>query len=316
MAEATADRTSGPAPPVDLSGDPGRRRTERTIRSLLYVAAAMSILISVAIVGSLVVEAFSFLRTLAGPELFTPRGWFPRQQLFDLVTLVAGSVLITGVAVVIALPLGLGAAIYLAEYARAGVRRTLKPILEVLAGIPSVVIAFFALAVISPSLVVPFTAASSDFNMLTAGLGVGLVIIPLVASVSEDALRSVPAALREASYGLGAQRLTTVTRVVLPAAVSGLIASFILAISRALGETLVVTIVAGASQGSPRSFDLLGRGITLTAAMAGLATGTDQVRGATNAFQSLFFVGLLLFLITVGLNLVAEFVVRRLRQRY
>jgi phosphate transport system permease protein len=299
---------------VDLAGDPRRRRTERTIKTVLLTAAAFSIVISVAIVLSLVFEAIGFLQSR--PSL-VDEGWFPRRGEFDLLTLVTGSLLVTGVAMVVAVPVGLGAAIYLSEYARPRIRRVLKPVLEVLAGIPSVVLGFFALAVISPSLIAALNPdASQPFNMAAAGVGVGILTLPLVASVSEDALRAVPGALREASFGMGAKKLTTVVQVVIPAAVSGLIASFILAVSRALGETMVVAIATGASGGTLRTFNIWGPGQTMTAAMASLAAGTDQVRGASNAFASLFLVGLLLFLITVSLNLVADVVVRRIRQRY
>lgn len=314
MAQATVERAVGQAGrPVDLSGDPRRRRRERTVRGVLFAAAAFSVLISVAIVLSLVFEAILFLRT---NPLLVADGWVPREGRFDVLTLVIGSALITGIAMLIAVPVGLGAAIYLAEYARPRVRRVLKPILEVLAGIPSVVLGFFALAVVSPSLVQRINPASNLFNFVSAGICVGILIIPLVASISEDAMRSVPAALREASFGMGARRLTTVMQVVLPAAISGLVASFIIAVSRALGETMVVTIATGASGSALRSIDVFGPGQTMTAAMASLATGSDQVRGAGNAFLSLFFVGLLLFIITVALNLLADVVVQRLRQRY
>jgi phosphate transport system permease protein len=299
---------------AELRGDPRRRRTERVVRTVLLVAAAFSIVISLGIVLSLVFEAAGFLAT--GPALVAD-GWFPRRGQFDVLTLVTGSVLVTGVAMLVAVPVGLGAAIYLAEYAKPRLRRILKPILEVLAGIPSVVLGFFALAVIGPQVVQRINPnAAEPFTMAAAGIGVGFLTVPLIASVSEDAMRAVPAALREASYGMGAKRLTTVVRVVIPAAVSGLVASFILAVSRALGETMVVAIATGASGGTLRTFDVWGPGQTMTAAMASLAIGTDQVTGATNAFQSLFFVGLLLFAITVTLNLLADLFVRRTRQRY
>ncbi len=216
----------------------------------------------------------------------------------------------------IAAPLGLGAAIYLSEYARPRIRRTLKPILEILAGIPSVVLGYFALTWISPNLVQRLFEPPSIFNMMGAGIGVGILVTPLVASISEDALRAVPQTLREASYGLGARRSATVIRVVIPAAVSGIVASLILGVSRAIGETMVVAMAAGAVGGGLFTANPLDPGITMTAAMASLAIGSDQVAGAGNAFQSLFFVGLLLFLITLVLNVASERFVRRVRQRY
>jgi phosphate transport system permease protein len=216
----------------------------------------------------------------------------------------------------VAAPLGLGAAIYLSEYARPRVRRVLKPALEILAGVPSVVLGFFALTFISPELIQRSFDGATQSNLLAAGIGVGVLTIPLVASIAEDAMRSVPESLREASYGMGARKVTTSVRVVIPAAVSGLVAAFIVAVSRAIGETMVVFIAAGATGGSLFTVNVLEQGQTMTAAMAAVASGTDQVRGAGLTFQSLFFVGLLLFVVTLVLNLLADRFVRRVRQRY
>ena len=188
--------------------------------------------------------------------------------------------------------------------------------LEILAGIPSVVLGFFALTFISPEIIQRLKSDAELFNLAAAGIGVGILTIPLVASIAEDAMSSVPNALREASYGMGARKVTTSVRVVIPAAVSGLVAAFIVAISRAIGETMVVFIAAGAGGGSARNFDIFSSGQTMTAAMASLAAGTDQVSGAGLTFQSLFFVGALLFVVTLTLNLVAGRFVRRVRQKY
>jgi phosphate transport system permease protein len=188
--------------------------------------------------------------------------------------------------------------------------------LEVLAGIPSVVLGFFALTWISPEIVQRLNADAPQSNLLAAGIGVGILTIPLIASISEDAMRAVPGSLREASYGMGARKITTVVRVVIPAAVSGLVAAFIVAVSRAIGETMVVFIAAGATGGSLYTHDPFEPGQTMTAAMAAQASGTDAVRGAALTFQSLFFVGLLLFLITLVLNVIADRFVRRVRQKY
>jgi phosphate transport system permease protein len=224
--------------------------------------------------------------------------------------------MITLVALVVALPLGLGAAIYLSEYARPAVRRALKPTLEILAGVPSVVLGFFALSFITPSIMQAIWEDTQVFNYGAAGIAVGVLIIPLVASVAEDAMRAVPQSLREASYGLGAKRWHTSLRVIFPAALSGIVAAVILGFARALGETMVVAIAAGASGGALLNVDITQGGTTMTAAMASLAIGSDQVAGDSSAFQSLFFVGLLLFVMTLGLNVLSERLVRRFRQRY
>ena len=299
----------------DLRGDPRRMRKERIVAGVLRTAAALSILISVLIVLSLVGQALEFLRKVDLASLFEI-GWFPRRGLFDVRTLVVGTLLVTLVAMVVATPLGLGAAIYLSEYAPPRLRRVLKPALEILAGIPSVVVGFFALTFLAPEVVKRIWSDSAQFNLAAAGIGVGILVVPLIASIAEDAMRAVPRHLREAAYGLGARKAVVSARVVVPAAVSGIVAALIVAVSRAIGETMVVAIAAGASGGSLFNLDITQPGQTMTAAMASLATGTDQVRGNDAAFQSLFFVGLLLFLITLALNVVAARFVRRVRQKY
>jgi phosphate transport system permease protein len=275
----------------------------------------VSILISVAIVLSLVFEAISFLSQIQLSQLFAD-GWFPRRGQFSIPTVLVGTFIITIVAIALAAPIGLASAIYLSEYAGPRVRGVVKPTLEILAGIPSVVLGFFALTWISPNVVQAIFSGAKGFNLLAAGIGVGILTIPLVASISEDAMRAVPGALREASYGLGARKLRTSVRVVVPAALSGIVAAMILAISRAIGETMVVALAAGATGGALFTLNPLGPGQTLTGAMASLAAGSDQVTGNTAAFQSLFFLGLLLFLMTLGLNVLGDTFVRRTRQKY
>lgn len=296
-----------------LSGDPSRRRQERRIRRFFFGAAMLSIVISGAIVFSLFGNAFNFITNVDLGSLWSS-GWFPRRGLYDIKSIFIGTMVIAGVGMLVATPLGLGAAIYLAEYARPKVRRVLKPIIEVLAGIPSVVIGFFALAFISPDVVQRLFTDASFFNMLSAGIGVGILVTPLVATISEDAMRSVPLALREASYGLGARKMATTVRVVIPAAVSGIVASLIIGLSRGIGETMVVTMAAG--QTGAFTLDPLDPGLTMTSAMTQLAIGSDQVKGAAFTFDSLFFVGLLLFLMTLLLNVLSERFVRKVRQRY
>lgn len=298
-----------------LSGNKARHRREKIVHAIFKAAAVLSVLISAAIVLSLVGRAFAFITSVDLASLWSS-GWFPRRGLYDLRTIIVGTLVIAGIGMLVATPLGLGAAIYLSEYAKPRLRRTLKPILEILAGIPSVVIGFFALTFISPEIVQRLFTNASFFNMMAAGIGVGILVTPLVASISEDAMRSVPSALREASYGLGARKRATTTSIVLPAAVSGIVASLIVGISRAIGETMVVAIAAGASGGSALTFDPTEPGQTMTAAMTALAIGSDQVKGAENTFESLFFVGLLLFFFTLVLNVLSERFVRRVRQRY
>lgn len=303
------------AAPGDLVGDPRRRKKEAFVRNVFKAAAVSSIIISALIVLSLVGRAFDFLFSIDLGLLWS-KGWFPRTPLFDVKTIVAGTLMVSLVAMLVAAPLGLGAAMYLSEYAKPQVRRLLKPALEVLAGVPSVVLGVFALNFISPEIVKRFFSGAGIFNALAAGIAVGVLVTPLVASVAEDAMRAVPTSLREASFGLGARKVTTTLKVVFPAAVSGIVASIILGLSRAIGETMIVAVAAGATGGSLFSLNLLDQMQTMTGAMAALATGGDQVKGAISAVDSLYFVGLLLFLMTLALNIVSERFVRKVRQRY
>jgi phosphate transport system permease protein len=306
-----------PDAPLDLSGDPRRHRREKAIGGLFLTAAAASLLISVLILYSLFSNGWEFFSDVEWSTVFSD-AWNPRQNAFSITTLLVGSLVVTAVAMVVATPLGLGAAIYLSEYARPRVRATLKPILEVLAGVPSVVLGFFALTWIAPNVVGRFFGEESGRggSMLAAGIGVGILTIPLVASVSEDAMRAVPDSLRQASAGMGARRMTTTIRVVLPAAVSGLVAAMILAVSRAIGETMVVFIAGGAAATAQFTTNPLDSSLTMTAAMASLATGSDRVAGAGLAVPSLYFVGIALFAVTLLLNVIGNGFVRRVRQAY
>ncbi len=307
----------------DLRGNPRRVRRERRMKGVLFAASLTSILVSVLILFTLFREAWSFasglVRTTGIGALLdsgAKPGWYPRDGRFDLLTIVGGSLIVSAVAMVVAVPLGLGAAVYLSEYASQRARRWLKPVLEVLAGVPSVVFGFFALRVLGPDLVKPVFGTAQNTSLLVTGVAIGLLVTPLMASISEDSLRAVPSALREASTGLGARRSTTVVKVVLPAAVSGIVAALIISMSRAIGETMVAALASGRLGQSPRTFDPREPGLTMTAAMAQLAQGSDQVVGSGLAFQSLFFVGALLFLMTLGLNMLANRVVRRVRNKY
>jgi phosphate transport system permease protein len=278
-------------------------------------SAALSIVVSAGIVVALAGQALGFLTSINLSRL-AAGGWFPRSNDFGVPTLVTGTMLVTLIALTVAAPIGLGAALYLSEYANRRVRRVLKPILETLAGIPSVVLGFFALAVLNPVVVQGVFGTESTFTYMAAGIAVGILIVPLVASVAEDAMFAVPDALREAAFGIGARRMTVAVRVVVPAAISGIAAALILAVSRAIGETMIVAIAAGATGGSTFTLNPLDGGQTLTGAIASLAIGSDQVRGSTQAFPSLYFVGLLLFSLTLTLNVISDRFVRRVRRRY
>ena len=298
-----------------MGGSKRRHRKERLVRILFLSAAVLGLVISIAIVLALVEQAISWLFDIQLGWLWA-EGWFPRANEFDVLTIFAGTVMVALIAMLVATPLGLGAAAYLSEYATPRTRRTLKPILETLASVPSVVLGYFALQVINPDLVRKLFASAGTFNYLAAGLAVGILTIPLVASVAEDAMHAVPNALREGAYGIGARRMTVTLRVVFPAAVSGIVAALILGFSRAVGETMVVAIAAGATGGSSRSFHPLDGGQTMTGAISSLAIGSDQVRGSGFAFEALYFVGLMLFVFTFLLNVVSERFVRRVRSKY
>lgn len=297
-----------------LQGTPSRRRRERRIEWTLRVAASISLLISVLIVLTLIREATVFLGSIELSQLVGD-AWRPSQGQFDLRTIVVASTVIAGIAMLVAVPLGVGAAVYLSEYATSKVRRWVKPVLEVLAGVPSIVIGFFALTFITPEIVQRIFGSANLFNMLSAGLGVGILVTPLMASITEDALRSIPMSLREASYGLGARKRTTVIRVVLPAAISGIVAAFIISVSRAIGETMVVTLAAGGSGSAPFTMNPLDPSLTMTSAIANLAVGSDAPT-VGDRFASLYFVGLLLFVSTLGLNILGDRIVRKYRKAY
>jgi len=300
----------------DLTLSSRRRKSNTLMKCVLATSSYITLAITVLILFILFRDARSFFVDVPKGDLWNI-GWFPRRGYFDIKTLLIGSLMVTGIAMLVAVPIGLGVAVYLSEFARPKVRKVLKPIVELLAGIPSVVIGYFAISFINPNIFTKiFDGANKAFNIASAGVAVGILTIPIIASVAEDAMRAVPVALREASYGLGAQRVDTTFRVVLPASISGVIAALILGVSRAIGETMVVAIAAGAVGGGLFSTDPLQPGQTMTAAMAALGFGSDQVAGSGLAFQSLFLIGFLLFVITLLLNLAGDRLVRRIREEY
>lgn len=295
-----------------LSRRDGRTAVDAVVGRTLAVAGALSIVISLAIVFVLFRDALGFVTEDGLANLGDPN-WRPRSDQYGILAPILGTLWVTLVAIVIAGPIGLGAAVYLSEYATPRVRKVIKPVIEVLASIPSVVVGVFAFRFIAPEITQRIFSGSPTANLMVAGIGVGLLCIPLMTSVSEDALRAVPGALREASYGIGARKITTVVRIVVPAAISGLVAGVILTVSRAIGETMVVFIAAGGSAARPDG--PLDPGMTITSAMTGVLSGSDQA-STGKAYQSVFFLGLVLFLITLALNSIADRFVRRVRQTY
>jgi phosphate transport system permease protein len=307
-AEAAAPRAARLDPRLDR-----RHRNQRLIRGSLLLCSVVTILTTAGIVGMLLYESVSFFRHVSVLEFLTGRQWTPlfMDQSFGVLPLLTGSLLIAAGAALVALPVGLAAAIYLSEYAKDGVRRVLKPVLEVLAGIPTVVYGFFALTFVTP-IIRSVWPGTDVYNALSASIVVGIMIIPMVASLSEDAMAAVPRSLREGAYALGATKYEVATRTVVPAALSGIVASFILAISRAIGETMIVTIAAGGQ--ANLTLNPLRSVQTMTAYIAQTATG-ELAHGSVE-YQTIFAVGLTLFTITLVMNIISIFVLRRFREVY
>jgi phosphate transport system permease protein len=287
---------------------------EGIIKLILISAAAVSILTTFGILISVAVPAIEFFAEIPMPTFLFGTEWTPlfKDGSFGVLPLVSGTLVITAIAVLVAIPLGLGSAIYLSEYAPARVRRVLKPTLEVLAGIPTVVFGFFALEFVTRVLLVRIFPDIDIFNALSAGLVMGVMIIPTVASLSEDAMSAVPSGLRDGSYALGSSRRQTAMKVVIPAALSGIVAAFVLGISRAIGETMIVTVAAGLE---PRlSLNPLECMQTMTSYIA--AAGAGDLATGSIQYKSIFAVGLLLFIMTFFMNIISIRLVRRFRQVY
>lgn len=311
------DTPEGPGgtgvPELRLRRDASRDRKEALVRSALFVCAALSTLVTVGIVAVLLGETVAFFREISIVEFLTETRWTPlfREKHFGILPLAAGSVQIAAGAAVIALPTGLLTAIYLSEYAPERLRRILKPALEVLAGIPTVVYGYFALTFVTPILRT-FFPQTQIFNAASAAIVVGVMILPTVSSLSEDALRAVPRSLREGAYGLGATKMEVSLRVVVPGALSGIVASFILAISRAIGETMAVTIAAG---NTPQlTLNPLESIQTMTAYIVQVSLG-DTPTG-TIEYRTLFAVGMTLFVMTLAMNVLSQWVLSRYREVY
>lgn len=289
------------------------RLIQSIIRFICGAFAAVSVLTTLGIIATLVFEAYEFLQEVPLSQFLTDTKWTPlfSSKEFGIFVLVSATVMITLISILVALPLGLLAAICLSEYASPNVRRILKPILEILAGVPTVVYGYFALLTVTPFLQT-FVPGLQGFNSLSAGLVLGVMITPFVASLSEDALYSVPRSLKDGAYALGATKRETVTSVILPAALSGIVASVILAVSRAIGETMIVTLAAGANP--TLGFNPLVPVMTMTAYIVQVTSG-DAPYG-TIEYKTIFAVGMTLFVMTFALNTFSFWFVRRFRQKY
>lgn len=307
-------------PPRRLQAQ-SKRYGERAIKGLLAFCGILSVVTTTAIVVSLLIPTFEFFETVSIGEFFTGTDWSPQFEppAFGVLPIVVGTLSVALWGMLFAIPMGLGAAVYLSEYASPRVRKTIKPILEVLAGIPTVAIGIFAVSFILPEIIVPIWpgdflggAEGKPFMALAAGLGIGLMIVPIIASISEDAMSAVPRGLHEGAYALGATKAKVALRVIFPAALSGIVASMVLATSRAVGETMIVVLAAGSNPNL--TFNPVEAIQAMTAYIATTATG-DISTGSLD-YKSVFAVGALLFVMTLIMNLISIRLVRRYREVY
>ena len=283
------------------------------IEKILFGTAVVSVFTTLAILGGLLFEAVGFFGEVPIIEFFTGTQWTPlfKDQQFGILPLVGGTLLVTAIAIGVAIPIGLGSAIFLSEYAPNKIRKTIKPILEILAGIPTVVYGYFALTFVSPILQTIFPELIV-FNALSAGLVMGIMIIPMVASLSEDAMMAVPKSFRDGAYALGARKHEVALGIVIPSALSGIIASFVLAISRAIGETMIVSIAAGST---PRlTLNPLESIQTMTGYISQISLG--EVPFGSLEYKTIFSVGLTLFLMTLVINIIGQWIAKRYWRRY
>jgi phosphate transport system permease protein len=291
-----------------------RRLREAPILAFLFACAALSIVTTVGIVLVLFEEAFLFFREVGLADFIGTR-WAPQfaNASFGVLPLVNATLLMSALAMCVAIPLGVLAAIYLSEYAPPRVRSIIKPVLEILAGIPTVVYGYFALSFITPEILrALFGTSVGVFNVAAASIAVGIMILPLVASLSEDAMRSVPKSLREGAYGLGANRFEVSTRVVLPAALSGIVAAVILAASRAVGETMIVAVAMGLQ--ANLSWNPLEGALAMTSYIVNVSLGDTPHDGIV--YKSIFAIGMVLFLITLSMNIFAQWLLAKFREEY
>jgi phosphate transport system permease protein len=313
-------RDIGVSSPVGLASRleaPSRRWGERAIFAALALCAVLSVITTTAIVISLIGPALGFFGEVAPGDFFLKSEWAPAQDLFGVLPLVVGTLNVVLWGLLVAVPVGLGAAIYLSEYAHPRVRKVIKPVLEVLAGIPTVAIGFFGVSLVTPLLQDIWPGSFLDgppgfFNAGAAALCIGLMIVPIISSISEDAMRAVPGGLREGAYAMGATKRRVATRVVFPAALSGIVASIVLAFSRAVGETMIVLLVAG---NTPNLTLNPVEPIQAMTAYIGV-TATGDIATGTIEYDTVFAVGLLLFAITLVANLISIRLVRKYREVY
>lgn len=295
-------------------GKKGKKMIEKTMPKMLFLAAALSVLTTFGIVFTLIFETFEFFQRVSITDYIFGTEWLPfsgKEPLFGVLPLILGTLKVTGIAILVAVPFGIGAAIFLSEYASDKTRRIVKPILEVLAGVPTIVYGFFALTFVTPILqqLIP---SLKIFNALSPGIVVGIMILPMIASLSEDAMSAVPNSMREGALALGATKFEVAIKIVLPAALSGIIASVVLAVSRAIGETMIVSLAGG----STPKFDLnVTDSIqTMTAYIVQVSTG-DAGFGTT-IYYSIYAVGFTLFIFTLLMNLLAQYITKRFREEY
>lgn len=291
----------------------GSSKSDKIMPIILVAIAAISILTTIGIVVTLLTETITFFTKVPMSKFFLETDWnpFSSNPKYGIWALILGTLKITAIATIFAVPVGLGAAIYLSEYASKRTKKIIKPILEILAGIPTIVYGFFALTLVTPILRSLFPSISS-FNAISPGLVVGVMIIPMIASMSEDAMSSVPNKIREGALGLGSTKLEMIFKVIIPAATSGIMASIVLAISRAIGETMIVSLAAGSSP----SFDLdLTHSIqTMTAYIVQVSQG-DATNGS-DLYYSIYAVGFTLFIFTLIMNFISQWITKRFREEY
>lgn len=289
------------------------RLKEKIIERSLLMIAGITVAVTLLIVGILFEETFQFFKEVSIIEFFTGTKWTPTlvPQHFGVLPLITGTLMIAIGSSILALPIGLGSAIYLSEYAHPNVRKVIKPLLEILAGVPSIVYGFFALTTITPFLqkILPNTEV---FNAASASIAVGIMIIPMVASLSEDAMMAVPDATRKGAYALGATKFEVSTKVIIPATISSIAAAFVLAISRAIGETMIVAIAAG--QNPIMTLNPLQSIQTMTGFMVNLSLG--DIQQGTIEFKTIFAVGAVLFIMTLLMNILSRYIVKKFQEVY